>query len=192
MPDNQKGLVYDLIVDHELRNVTVEMIDWFADNMEKGYPLWCPEEHISLEWVLSPGKNGHLGAIQFAREYVSEGPVIELRAGFSDPDKMVNLPIFCEHIQGGGMPGPDGKMRSFLTHQYEATSYGTRMRSVVHMENGWPRDTAEAFVRHNKAEMGRFAHFLPQLYKMWQVVKDPAINVPCCLKYPYKDINKPK
>jgi hypothetical protein len=57
MPDNKKGLVYDLIVDHELRNVTVEMIDWFADNMEKSYPLWHPEDHKSFVWEVSPAIN---------------------------------------------------------------------------------------------------------------------------------------
>ena len=53
----------DLVVDHELHGVTPEMIDWWWDNMEKGYPLWHPEDHISFVWEVAPATVGHVGAI---------------------------------------------------------------------------------------------------------------------------------
>ena len=52
----------------------------------------------------------------------------------------------------------------------------------MHREEGMPREFAEAFRKHCKEEVGRFPEFLPQLWKMWQVVKDPEINRPARIR----------
>jgi hypothetical protein len=181
----------DTVVDHKIRGVTPEMIDWWWDNMEKGYPLWCPKEHKSFVWQIAPATNGHVGAIQIAEESISFGPVMKIPIRWAHTDEVPDLPIIYEHILVSSTPTPEGKYSGrFLTHQYEATSYGTRMRSISRSPGPRPAGSGEAWARHNKAEVGTFPDFLPQLYKMWQAVKDPKLNVPCCLKYPYKDINK--
>jgi hypothetical protein len=187
----QQGFVEDIIVDHEIHGVEPYMIDWWWDNMEKGYPLWCPGEHKSFVWQIAPATNGHVGALQIAEESINFGPVMKIPIRWAHTSEVPDLPIFYEHILVSSTPTPEGKYSGqFLTHQYEATSYGTRMHSIMHWREGFPKEFGEAWAKHNKSEVKTFPDFLPQLYKIWQVVKDPAINVPCCLKYPYKDINK--
>jgi hypothetical protein len=174
MAEEKKDLIYDAVVDHELHGVTIEMIAWWEANIDKGYPLWHPEDHIS-----HTGSTRHVGDIAIAKEKIGDGPVLELRIRFSDPSEVPDLPIvYTDHVSVGGWPGPDGKVRNYLTHQYEATSYGARGRSIMHREEGMPREAAEAFRKHCKEEVGRFPEFLPQLWKMWQVVKNPEINRP--------------
>lgn len=193
MPEkgNQKGSAKDIIVDHEIHGVAPEMIDWWWDNMEKGYPLWCPEEHKSFVWQIAPATNGHVGAVQIAEESINFGPVMKIPIRWAHTDEVPDLPIIYEHVLVASTPTPEGKYSGqFLSHQYEATSTGTRMRSIAHFTEWVPEGFGENWPKHNKAEMSTFPDFLPQLYKVWQVVKDPAFNVPCCLKYPYRDINK--
>ena len=175
-------LVYDTVVDHELPGVTPDMIDWWGVNMEKGYALWHPEDHKSFRWEVAPAKvGGRVGAIQVVEESMGRGPVQTITIRYVDPIDVVNLPFFYRHMGVSGNPDPDGKIRNFLVHQFEATDYGTRMRTLLHVEAGIPLAASEAFAKHNKEEMGRLPYFLPELYKLWQVVKDPKLNVKACL-----------
>jgi hypothetical protein len=45
-----------------------EMIDWWFDNMEKGFALWHPSDHKGFEWEISPAKVGHVGAVQLTTQ----------------------------------------------------------------------------------------------------------------------------
>jgi hypothetical protein len=177
---------HDTICDHRLHGVTPEMIDWWWDNMEKGYQLWCLEEHFSFKWQISPAKNGHVGSIQLAEESINFGPVRVIPIRWSDFKETPQCPQLFEHCLVSSTPG-SGR---YLAHQYEKTYYGSFLRSWTHRDAAGPR--AEAWAKHNELETSYFEKFLPQLYKMWQSVTDPKINVPCCLKVPYKDINKPR
>ena len=38
-----------IVVDHIIPGVTEEMLDWWWVNMEKGYELWCPDEHKGFQ-----------------------------------------------------------------------------------------------------------------------------------------------
>lgn len=184
MSPDKEDLVYDTVVDHELPGVTPAMLDWWSVNMEKGYPLWHPLSHKSLVWVTPPSQvGGRVGAVQIAEEAIGPGGPHKIRIEYVDPIDVVNLPVIYEHVAVSGDREPDGKVRkNWLCHQYEATSYGTRMHSIFHREAGFPRVASEAWAQHNREEMGRHPYFLPEFYKLWQVIKDPAINVPCCLK----------
>jgi len=52
--------------DWQLDGVTPRMIDWFWSNMEKGFVLWHPEQHESLEWPVPPRHGDPLGAVHNA------------------------------------------------------------------------------------------------------------------------------
>jgi hypothetical protein len=174
MAEEKEDLVYDVVIDHELHGVTIEMISWWEANIDKGYPLWHPEDHKSHTPI--PERPGE---VAIAKEKIGDGPIIELHLRFTRLDDVVDLPVvYTDYVTVGGQPDPDGKVRSYLTHQYEATYYGVRGRSIMHREEGMPRKAAEALRKHCTEEIGRFPEFLPQLWKMWQVVKDPEINRP--------------
>jgi hypothetical protein len=167
MAEEKQDLVYDVVIDHEIHGVTIEMIAWWGTNMDKGYPLWHPQDHISYTTVPD---NYDVGIV---KERIGDGPVLELRTKLSDVSEIPNLPIvYTDYVIVGGMKG------NYLIHQYETTYYGVRGRSIMHREEGMPRQFVETFRKHCTEEIGRFSEFLPQLWKMWQVVKDPEINHP--------------
>jgi len=49
-----------IVVDHMIPGVTEEMVDWWWVNMEKGYELWCPDEHKGFRWEIKPPMGGHI------------------------------------------------------------------------------------------------------------------------------------
>ena len=75
-----------IVVDHIIPGVTAEMIDWWWVNMEKGYELWCPDEHKGFRWEVKPPLGGHIGAVQIATESIDYGPVMDLRIEWVDPN----------------------------------------------------------------------------------------------------------
>ncbi len=63
------GKTVALVVEHRLRGVTPEMIDWWWDNIDNdSYRLWHPRDHIAFEWQVPPTETGHVGAIHMACE----------------------------------------------------------------------------------------------------------------------------
>ena len=75
-----------MVVDHIIPGCTEEMIDWWWVNMEKGYELWCPDEHKGFKWEVLPPPGGHIGAVQIAKESIDYGPVMDLRIEWVDPN----------------------------------------------------------------------------------------------------------
>jgi hypothetical protein len=170
------------VFNHELHGVTPDMLDWWWVNMEKGYQLWHPEEHKSFVWEVPPGIDTHLGATQLI-EQGPPGAVMKLRARWEDPNLVppdIRNWIIYEHVLVITGLYANNKFDTYLTHEYEAASYGTRYRFTKHSPT--PKELFESSILHAEMEARRLEEFLPQLYKMWQVVKDPSINRQCCLK----------
>jgi succinate dehydrogenase / fumarate reductase flavoprotein subunit len=171
----------EVTVDHdELIGVTPEMIDWWWVNMEKGYPLWEPNDHKSFVWEVPPPVGGYLGAIQIAEEKMGPTPPIKIRIRWDDP-KDCPIPQVYDHAIVAAGIGPDGRVRAMILHQYEATPRGTKMRSTMRYVGPVPPRMPQIWSSHDRAEVSTFPTFLPDLYRLWQVVKDPTINRQCCL-----------
>jgi hypothetical protein len=188
MADKGNTKEYDPLVNyHEIPGVTPEMIDWFWDNMEKAYYLWAPDEHVSFTWEIPPAQNGHVGAIHIVREVEPPMPEKTLRMRFETP-KVCPIALIYSHAVVIGRLAPDapavgGEPISYTIHEYEATPDGTRMRSSFMLEKGWTAQAREALSNHNTREATGFSRFLPQLYTLYQVIKNPEINVQSSLKY---------
>jgi hypothetical protein len=168
-----------MVVDHLIPGVTEEMLDWWWVNMEKGYELWCPDEHKGFRWEVKPPLNGHVGAVQIATESIDHGPVMDLRIEWVDPD--LGTPAHKDfwtytHLLTAGASAGSGDLPPWvvLSHQYEATPDGCRMRSCMHTPPGIP--PVPGWPAHNVAEVSTFKDFLPALWRLWQAVSDPAIN----------------
>ena len=178
----QKNVPTDVVLESELHGVTPDMIDWWWVNIEKGYPLWEPEEHKSCVWEVPPGKDTHVGAIHIVEESLGFGPVMKMRLRFEDLNTCP-IPIDMEHaILVAGLMPPDDKIIGYVLHQYESASYGTRIRSTSRLMLPLPPEANEGWKKHAGSEMKRFSQFLPEFYKLWQVVKDSEINRQCSLK----------
>ena len=162
-----KGETVDLVMEHELRGVTPEMLDWWWDNMDNDtYKLWHPQDHIALEWQVPPSQIGHAGAIHMACEKISDIPAHILRIRWEEPSVAPITTIYT-HVNVGSplAPGTDDIALGSIVHEYEETSYGTRMRSTFILPAAVPQHFLDSLRQHNIAEMGRFPEFLPQLYK---------------------------
>lgn len=176
-----KEAVPDAVVDHdELIGVTPEMIDWWWVNMEKGYPLWEPNDHKSFVWEVPPPEGGYLGAIQIAEEKMGPMPSMKIRIRWDDPDDCP-IPRVYEHAIVASGIDSEGKVQAMILHEYEKSPRGTRMRSTMRFLGPVPPGLPEIWKKHDRAEVSTFPNFLPDLYRMWQVVKDPAINRQCTL-----------
>jgi hypothetical protein len=156
----------DLIVEHELRGVTPEMIDWFWKNMvnPQNFQLWHPKDHISIEWEVPPEKVGNSGTIHIGVQRLGEFPARRQRIRRVDPSSSPILTTYS-HVRATCIISPDDKPVIWITHEYEAAPYGTQMRSTFRLSAKAPKKFIDALRKHNKEEMGRLPEFLPQLYK---------------------------
>ena len=178
----QTAAVPDAVVDHdELVGVTPEMIDWWWVNMEKGYPLWEPNDHKSFVWEVPPHVGGFLGAIQIAEEKMGPLPPMKIRIRWDDPGTCP-IPRVYEHAIVASGINPDGEVQAMILHEYEKSPGGTKMRSTMRFLGPVPPGLPEIWKLHDKSEVATFPRFLPDLYRLWQAVKDPTINRRCSLK----------
>jgi hypothetical protein len=157
------------------------MIDWWWVNMEKGYPLWEPNDHKSFVWEVPPPIGGYLGAIQIAEEKMGPMPPMKIRIRWDDPDSCP-IPRTYEHAIVASGIDPEGKVGAMILHEWEKSPRGTRMRSTMRFLGPVPPGLPEIWKAHDRAEVSTFPNFLPDLYRLWQAVKDPAINRQCALK----------
>ena len=141
-----------IVVDHIIPGVTTEMLDWWWVNMEKGYELWCPDEHKGFRWEVKPPMGGHIGAVQIATESIDYGPVRDLRIEWVDPN--LGTPDHkkfwtYEHLltAGSAAAKPGDPPWVMLSHQYEAIPGGCKMRSCMHIPPGMPPGVIQPFLR---------------------------------------------
>ena len=196
-----------MVVDHIVPGVTEEMLEWWWVNMEKGYELWCPDEHKGFKWEVKPPMGGHIGAVQIATESIDFGPVMDLRIEWVDPNigtqEQKDFWTYG-HLLTAGSTGkqPGTRPMVMLSHQWEAIPGGCKMRSCMHGFPGAPppgpppgapprpmpphpsgkKPSGGGWPVHNVAEVSTFKAFLPALWGIWQAVPDPAINRRCSLK----------
>ncbi len=156
----------DLINDHELPGVTLEMLDWWWKNMvdPEYYKLWHPEDHISIEWEVPPSRKDNVGAIHVAEERIGVIPAKKLRIKVVEPS---TSPIRATYrtIRSTCVMDEDDKPITWIVHEYEPVPGGTRMRSTFRLATDAPAEFVNALRKHNKEEMGQFPKFLPGLYR---------------------------
>jgi len=182
-PWEKEGWVTLADEEHELHGVTPEMIDWWWDNMEKGYPLWHPVDHHAFKWAegKAPGEVGHIGAVQIAdQDGGGTGIYLDVSA--------FPFPIDYEHCMALEGFKKDKENQDYCVHMYSAADYGTKHRFVVILHGPKGEEIKElrkagkgppltpGARTHAREEAERWSEFLPELYKLWSVVKDSRIN----------------
>jgi hypothetical protein len=148
--------------------------------------LWHPTEHEPLVWEIAPNKDRFIGAIHIAPQTWSDGTRQNLYIrfeDFNDVPKEVRHCIQLEHcviVAGLGFgveslqhPEPMG----YRIHQWQKTDAG-----VVGKSSGIGRRKPESpeqgmiWAKHCLEEIGNWATFLPQIYELYKVVKNPDYN----------------
>ena len=157
------SMTTDLIVDHELSDVTPEMIDWWWDHIDstERYKLWHPKDHKSFMWETSP-KNGHVGSIQCVIETIKFPTLLRIRW-----DDISTNPISVEfdHVLAASILDRNDIPISWLLHEYEPIQNGTRLRTTFRLPAKVPQWFIKALREHNIEEIGEFPNFLPKLYE---------------------------
>ncbi|MEM3012061.1 MAG: hypothetical protein QW084_01695, partial [Candidatus Hadarchaeales archaeon] len=124
----------DLVVEHELRGVEPEMIDWFwtylfegpmegRDEAIRRYRLWHPVDHVSFE--VEEG-----GTVQMVVERIGETPPVEMRMRVENPDEtpIPRSPSY-RHAVASSILGKGDRPVGWVLHEYDVMPGGTRMRS---------------------------------------------------------------
>lgn len=168
--------------------VTARMIDWFWLNMEKGFMLWHPEQHEALEWPVPPRDGQPLGAIHNAPQTWSDGRRQNLYIRFErlqDVPAEIRDRIVHQHVivvAGLGFDTAcmdDPQPLGYRLHQWSATDAGVMGRSsAVGTRRPETHADGQVWAAHAAQEIENWGAFLPQLYALYRVVKDPRRN-PC-------------
>lgn len=179
-------------IDWKLEDLTARMLDWFWSNIEKGFMLWHPEQHESLEWAVPPRHGNPIGSIHIAPQTWDDGRRQNLYIRFEvleDVPAEIRDYIVCEHVvimAGLGLgeeclakPEPFG----YRLHQWEKTDYGVVGRSSA-FGTRRPENEADGriWAAHAAAEVANWAVFLPPVYRLYKVVTDVRRN-------PYADLS---
>jgi hypothetical protein len=166
--------------------VTARMIDWFWSNMEKGFVLWHPTEHEPLTWVIPPRDGDPVGSVHLAPQTWSDGTFQNLYIRFEDlaevPDrvKAVVTHAHCVVVAGLGfgpesMESPDPM--GYRVHQWSPTDAGVEGRSsAIGARKPETHEEGLVWAKHCAEEIGNWGVFLPQLYDLYRVVRDPRRN----------------
>ncbi|MBQ8592309.1 MAG: hypothetical protein IJ485_06160 [Lachnospiraceae bacterium] len=173
---------------HELHGVTPKMLDWWWNNMEKGYYLWAPGHHKTFDWTVAPNVHGYVDSIESVHEQTAPGgPIAKIDVKRLDVDGNYPYNEYLPHVYIGEGTLGDIPHKLTMVHMYEAKSYGTRWITAAYCS----KEAAKALAPmiplfsespHHDYEMAQFPVFLPKLYELWQMNHDPAQNVPCDLR----------
>jgi hypothetical protein len=173
-------------IDWELEGVTAREIDWFWSNMEKGMILWHPSQHEPMEWAV-PVKHGDpRGSIHIAPQTWSDGRRQNLYIRFEHLEHLEDRfrDVICyghvASVAGLGL-GPECLVNQspmgYRIHQWQpsdvgvvgkSTAIGTRKPETVEDGKVWAAHAAE--------EVGNWAVFLPDIYRLYKVVTDVKRN----------------
>jgi hypothetical protein len=159
----------DLVVEHELRGVEPEMIDWFwvylfeteggREERNSRYRLWHPRDHVSFEW-----EEG--GVVHRVVERIGETPPVEMRMRPENPEEIpIPRSTSYRHAVASSILGKEDEPMGWVMHEYDRAPWGTRMRSTFRLPRSLLRVVRESLRRHCLEEMGEFTRFLPPLYR---------------------------
>lgn len=173
-------------LDWELEEVNARMVDWFWSNMEKGFILWHPSQHEALEWAVAPKDGNPVGAVHIAPQTWNDGRrqnlYIRQEALEQVPEEVRDYIIY-EHVvivAGLGLgeesmvnPDPMG----YRIHQWERRDFGIAGKSsAIGTRKKETPEEGVTWSEHCAEEIGNWEVFLPQLYTLYKVVKDPRRN----------------
>jgi len=159
----------DLVVEHELKGVEPEMIDWFWIYLTEGamqgreeatrrYKLWHPRDHLSFE-----GEEGWM--IHRVVERIGETLPVEMRMRVENPDETpIPRSTSYTHAVASCILGKNDRPIGWVLHEYDRMPGGTKMRSTFRLPRTLLSMVGENLRRHCLEEMGEFTHFLPKLY----------------------------
>jgi len=173
-------------IDWELDGVTPRMIDWFWSNMEKGDILWHPNQHMDFSWYVSIEEaGGPVGSIHIAPQIWDNGKMLHIYIRMEDfsqvPQEVCDIIKYdhCVVVSGISLTGEnvhrDDPSFGYRVHQWQKSDAG-----IVGMSTGIEVEANDAnnglvWAKHATEEIGNWEVFLPKLYDLYKVIKNPHI-----------------
>lgn len=167
--------------------VTPKMVDWFWCNMEKCFLLWHPEEHQPLTWAIPPKPGNPVGSVHLAPQTWSDGTFQNLYIRMENPkdvpEAVKNYIVYdhCVIVAGLGF-GPESlnvdEPMGYRLHQWQKTDYGIKGKSsAIGRKKKETPEEGLVWAKHCAQEIGNWGIFLPPLYALYRVVKNPEYNI---------------
>ncbi|MGN0591847.1 MAG: DAPG hydrolase family protein [Ruminococcus sp.] len=157
---------WELMLHHELKNVTVPMISWWFDNIDttERYKLWDPNNHLKFEWIVDPHTNGHVGAVHKVRQKMAGIPM-NMRFCYTEPHETDRTPGYDNIITADCCGLLIGKIiRARYIYEWKQTDYGVLVNSR-YIIAGWAlKFFCKSVYDHDYPEQKRLQEFLPDLY----------------------------
>lgn len=173
-------------IDWELDGVTSKMLNWFWSNMEKADNLWHPDQHMDFSWFVSMDEaGGPLGSIHIAPQRWSDGKMMNI---YIRMERFEQVPIHmreiikydhCVIVGGISLTGvnvhSDDPSFGYRIHQWEKTDAGVAgMSSSIEVEKN-DADNGLIWAKHATEEVSNWEVFLPRLYELYKIIKNPHI-----------------
>lgn len=161
----------EVVVEQELVGVSVEMMDWWWDNINTTarYRTWHPEDHISFEWTVEPSRGVYgqysPGAVHKVRERIGgiAATILITWEPISKPGYEIQLANFVK--ASARFEGDSDEKSLRFSHEYKATENGIYLRSVFQLAGGMPDAFVSGLKRHCNEEMQYLSGVLPEYYK---------------------------
>jgi hypothetical protein len=163
-----RGETKTFVVDHQLKGITPDMLDWAWDHMDtEYYRLWSPD-HIAWEWELHPDEAGRLGAIHIAWEKVA-GETVGLRIRWDDPASSP-IPITLFHALLMSVLASDDTILMQIIGEWDSAPQGVHLRTTFLLPAAAPDEFLEAHRLHCIEEVQGMGKALPQFCQRtgWQ------------------------
>lgn len=174
-------------IDWALPGVTAQQIDWFWSNMEKGFVLWHPEQHEPLTWAVPPRHGDPLGAVHNAPQTWDDGRRQNLFIRF---ERLEDVPValrdeirLSHAIVVAGLGFDEASLTTheplgYRLHQWQDAPEGGVIGSSTAIGLAKPETHADGAVwaAHAATEIGNWAVFLPDIFRLYRVVTDVRRN----------------
>lgn len=158
---------WELILHHELRDVTAPMIAWWFDNIDTTtrYKLWDPENHLHFKWVVDPHTNGHVGAVHKVWQKMAGIPM-SMSFRYTEPKDSDRTPGYDNIITADCCGLLVGKViRARYIYEWKETDYGVLVSSRYIIAGWAPKFFCKSVYDHDYPEQKRLQEFLPELYR---------------------------
>jgi hypothetical protein len=173
-------------LDWSLEGVNAREIDWFWSNMEKCFILWHPEQHEHLTWPVAPVQGNPIGAIHNAPQTWDDGRRQNLFIRFEALESLApELRDVIEHehvLIAAGLGFDDEALANGVPMGYRMHQWSKSDSGVVGKSSALPTripetvEQGKVWAAHCGQEIGNWEVFLPQIYDLYKVVKDPRRN----------------
>lgn len=178
-------------IDWTLNGVTTDMIDWHWSNMEKTFILWHPQDHRGFRWYIQPTKDKFFGCVHLTLQ----GPprpdesLDKMDFGLVYYDVATLLKemadvIIYDHVCLVGdtlLTQLEGPVGSYRIHRWQSSDNGVVGKSSaitpVIKDIAKEKEMGLRWTKHAIGEVGNWEVFLSDIYRRWQVVANPNLNV---------------